>query len=136
MNLLLNPGRAIYGLLTVLAFLCALLESLALLWGFAYAGAAGDAPGDPNFVRYSVVALTGFAGTAMLFIGVLGSSSPYRGFPIFTIAATSLLLLPLCPYAALALRGNPLWWTVLIVCLYLGVLVLSAVKLKQLRSLR
>ena len=133
MDLRRNPGRTIYGLLIFIAFLCALLEALTLLWGFAYAGAVGDAPGDPGFLKYSIVAATGFIGTAVLFFGMLGSSSPYRVFPILTIVATSLVLLPLCPYVVFGVRGNPRIWFFLVIGLDVAVITLSAMKLKQLR---
>jgi hypothetical protein len=136
MNLLKSPGSAIYSVATFSAFLSGLLVSLILLVGFGYAGIVGDAPGDSAFSRYSIVAAVGVSGTIVLFIGLLGTPSHRRTFPDLTVIGTASLLFVLAPYSIAAVRGGPQIWTLLLIFVELAALILSFLKLKQLRSSR
>jgi hypothetical protein len=135
MDLLKSCGSVIYGLTTLAAFLCGFLISLVLLGGFFYASLAGAEPGGADR-RYTVIASLGIFATATLFIGLLGVSSKRQAFPVVTILSTGFLLCLLMPYAASAVRGEPLLWTLLIVLIEFFALTLSAIKLKQLRTAR
>jgi hypothetical protein len=136
MNLLRNPGNAIYGVVSLGAFLCGFLISVILIAGFGYAGIAGDAPGDPAYGRYTVAAVAGFLGTAMLTVGLVGTTSARRPFPIFTIIGSALLILLLFPYATVAVRGNAQIFPLLLFFMQLSALILSSLKLKQLQTQR
>jgi hypothetical protein len=132
MNLLRSPGTIIYGITALGAFLCGLLVSITLLVGFAYSGLAGDAPG--GFLRYSIVAALGISATVVLFVGLLGTSSRRRTFPLLTVIGTALLLILLGLYAIAGARGEPLIWSTLLILIGVAALIFSSLKLKQLRS--
>lgn len=136
MNLLKSPGKIIYGVTTLGAFLCGLLVSIILLVGFAYSGLAGDAAGDRGFLRYSIVAALGISATVALFVGLLGISSRRRTFPLLIVIGTASLLILLGPYAMAGVRGEPLIWTTLLILIEVAALLFSSFKLKQLRSTR
>jgi hypothetical protein len=136
MDLLKSPGKIIYGATALGAFLCGLLISITLLVGFAYSGLAGDAPGNRGFFRYSIVAALSISATAVLFVGLLGISSRRRTFPLLLVIGTASLLILLGPYAMAGVRGEPLIWTTLIILIEVVALILSSLKLKQLRGTR
>jgi hypothetical protein len=135
MDLLKSYGNVIYGLTTLAAFLGGFLVSLVLLGGFFYASLAGGEPGGADR-RYTVVASAGILATATLFVGLLGVSSKRQAFPIVTILSAGFLLCLLVPYAAEAVRGEALLWTLFMVVVEFSALTLSALKLKQLRTAR
>jgi hypothetical protein len=136
MNLLKSPGKIIYGVTALGAFLCGLLVSITLLVGFAYSGLAGDAAGDRGFLRYSIVAALGISATVVLFVGLLGISSRRRTFPQLIVIGTASLLILLGPYAIAGVRGEPLIWMTLLILIEVVALIFSSFKLKQLRSTR
>jgi hypothetical protein len=139
MNLLSNPGKAIHGVLTLIAFLCALVVSYIASWSFAI-----DAPVDswePGFYLSRIIFAVILVATVTLFISLFGVLSRRRIFPWLSIAGSAFLLAFLLRYAwnvtVMQFRdgglGSDLARVLPIVVFQIVVLVLSVIKLKQLR---
>ena len=135
MNLLRRPGSIVYGLVNLGAFLGGLLISLDLLPGFA-GNARWTTNQHPGWSASYIARIDGgvfFLGTVILFLGLLGVFSSRRVFPIFSLIGVTFSLLVSVPYVA---GGNSQTWSLASVFCEFVVLILSLIKLKQIRKLR
>jgi len=135
MNLLRRPGSIVYSLVNLGAFFAGLLVLLDLLPGFAGNARWTTSPHPEWSASYVVRIDDGafFLGIFMLFLGLLGVLSSRRVFPIFSLIGAAFSLLVSAPYVA---GGNSQTWFLAFVSCAFIVLILSSIKLKQIRKLR
>jgi hypothetical protein len=127
MNVLKTPGNWIFLMVTLAAFLGGLLASLTTLLGFAYGGFES--------ARFDIVAVVVALSTLALFVGMLGVPSHRQVFAVLTLLSSGCLLVVLGLYAT-GTRGEPLVWTLFLVLIESAAMILSVLKLRQLRTLR
>jgi hypothetical protein len=136
-NLLRRPGSVVYGLANLGAFLGGLLVSLILLIGSVNARwTTNHHPGRSASVMLRIYAGAdfgaGFLGTVLLFLGLFGVLSSRRIFAIFSLIGAAFLLLVLVPYAS----DNSQMWSLAFVFCEFVVLILSSIRLTQIRKPR
>ena len=134
MNVLRSPGNMIYALVTLLAFLGGLLVSLVLVVGFAYVGFLGVHSENVGLLAYDAAVVITSLGSVVLFVGMLGTASRKPAFATLTLLASTCLFL-VTGFGISTFRGRALIWPFALITADMTAMILSALKLRQLRSL-